>query len=92
MVSASGFRPRSEETFGPGTLLVFGRSFPNGIEAVQGNPADIGPWGRNEICAPAFQPLDPAANRSLVSRGTINHSRSDMNPVRIARDQVPRLQ
>ena len=49
--SASGFCRRSEETFGPGSLLVFGRPFPHGIETVQGNPADIGPWRGHEISA-----------------------------------------
>src|SRR4051812_49114059 len=86
MVSASGFCQRSEETFGPGPLFVFGRSLPHGIETVQGNPADIGPRGRHEIGASILEPLDPAADRPLVSRGTIDHSRPDVDLVRVARD------
>jgi hypothetical protein len=85
MESASGFCQRSEEIFHPRALFVFGRRLSHGIKTIQRNPADVGPRSRHEISSSILEALDPAGNRPLVPRRTIDNGRPYLDLVRVAR-------
>ena len=82
--SASGFRQQSEGIFCESPLFVSGGSFSHGVETVQLDPADIRSRNRHEIGATILEPVDPAGDRPLVSRGAVDHRCPNPNLVGLA--------